>query len=527
MDNINRLLGLLPRPLSHLLLGFWQWKAVWIGLTVAFSCLGTIYALFLKQDVWVASQGMIIRDEATATAMRLGRFESQTQMKTAQETLLELARNPSVLRNALSAVPLETADRSMHLTGSKAVSPSAVESFGKKNISMRAPQGAELGTTEIIYLEVKQSDPKRALALANAVCDALERQLQLVRKDRAEGIIRELEAAQSVALAELDSATHQLQQIEIEAGVDLADLRGLTDANSGSTIRLMMDMVRDDLRKGEIELQVLEENLESARAARENPELLSQVTDRLVDSQPTIKKLREALADASIKITQQLGRFTELHPEVQIARQTEHHVRSRLMEELDAAILAIEDSIGRVKKRMSVLYEQESELGKRLNRLADIRANYTNVVAEVRSRSEELHQIRRDLTQALAARDSATTTSLITRLDGPIIGENPVGPGRSTIVGAAMTGGLFLGLGIVFLIIPLDAGGFAGSNRPPSDPLALSPAAASSTRPFSGQPVDAGSANHPPEESQTSPAYAPFHSIIGGPLNLQTPSGRT
>lgn len=507
-----------------LLLSFWHWKAVWISSTVLFTCLGILYAALIKRDVWVASQGMIVRDEATATAMRLGRFESQTQMKTAQETLMELARNPRVIRTALESVPAERSSGAWPWSRSQAgLTPSAreVESFGKKNVTVRAPHGAELGTTEIIYLDIKQTSPERAVRLAQAIGCALETQLQQVRRHRAEGIIEELKAAEVVAQTELQHATRRLQQMEVEAGADLADLRGLTDANTGSTNRLMLDMVRDDLRRGEIELQMHSENLESARAAIDNPKLLSQVTDRLVDTQPTIKKLREALAEASIRTTQQMGRYSESHPEVLIARQTEQRVTQRLMEELEATISAIESSIARTKRRMTRLGEQEQELGKRLNRLANIRADYTNVVAEVRSRSEELHQIRRDLTQALAARDAASTSSLITRLDEPVLGERPLGPGRSTLVAAAFLGGLFLGLGIVFLIIPMEHPKTVTSDSHSA------PDAGSSRRPEIPQP-DSVNLQPSAEPSLPSPAleYEQMFPVIATPMTTPSHSAK-
>lgn len=530
-------------PILRLLLSFWQWKVVWIGTTLVFTSFGLVYALLLKRDTWVASQGMIVRDEATATAMRLGRFESQTQMKTAQETLMELAKNPRVIRSALTSVPSKSKSNRWPWASSnmdEAPSSRDVETFGKKNVNIRAPHGAELGTTEIIYLDVKESSPERAAKLAKAIGNALEEQLQLVRQTRAEGIIEELRAAEEIAEKELQKSTHKLQQMEVSAGADLADLRGLTDANSGSTNRLMLDMVRDDLRRGEIELQMHLENLESARAALEKPELMAQVSDRLVDTQPTIKKLREALAEASIRTTQQLGKYSESHPEVIIAKQTELQVQQRLMKELEAAVSAIEGAITLTQRRMARLHEQEQELGRRLNRLAQIRAEYTNVVAEVRSRSDELHQIRRDLTHASAARDAAGTSSLITRLDEPILGERPIGPGKTTIVGAALVGGVLLGLGIVFLIIPIDEPRLelgptltnVQSSRGQGDSVNRGQAACVA-QPAADSPdiVTAQRTNSPPPYRDAlcptkSINYEDFYPVIAGPLTSQTPSAK-
>jgi hypothetical protein len=79
-----------------------------------------------------------------------------------------------------------------------------------------------------------------------------------------------------------------------------------------------------------------------------------------------------------------------------------------------------------------------------------------------------LGSIKNELTETLASRDAAQASSLITRLDSPVLGEKPVGPGRTTIVGGATVGGLMFGLGIVFLLAPMDvrvAGGRRSENE--------------------------------------------------------------
>lgn len=436
---------------------FWDWRFLWGGCAVAFTAIGLCYAVLLKRDTWVASQGMIVRDEATGAVMRLGRFESQTQMKAAQETILETAQSSVVVQDALNAV-----GRNSKLFGlwksDKPYSLSEADSFARDCVKVRAPRGAELGTTEVIYLDVKNSSQERALQIAQALCDSLEKQLQKVRRQRAEGIIRELEAAVAVAQADLEKSTKKMEQIEVNAGADLADLRGLTDANTGSTNRLMLDLVRDDLRKAEIQLQNHRDNQIATQAALDNSNLLLQVTDQLAETQPAIKKLREGLAEATIKTAQLQGKYSNQHPEVLTALNTEEQFRENLRRELSAVQHALVGSIELSEKRMAKLLQQEQELGKRLNRLADIRADYTNVVSEVRARSEELQRTRRELTLATGARDAAGASSLITRLNQPTLGDKPLGPSRKAIIGGAMASGLCLGLGVVFLLVPLDLG---------------------------------------------------------------------
>lgn len=482
-------------PILQHLLPFWKWRKLWIGTTVSFAFVGLLYALVLKSDTWVATQGLIVRDEAAGAVMRLGRFESQTQMKAAQELVLEMASSPQVVAQVLEAAGKPPRLFGL-LKGGSTHSPAEIEAFGRRQVSVRAPRGAELGTTEVIYLDLKDQSKERAVMLTTALCDALESQLQEMRRARADGVIQELKAALSVSESQLELATEKLKNIEMRAGADLVDLRGLTDANTGSTNRLMLDMVRDDLRKSEFEMQLHRENLEAIELGLKNPDLLIQITDRLAESQPTIRKLREGLSEARLRTAQLQGRFSESHADVIVAKVTEQRFRDNLLQELTYSHQAILGAIEFCQTKIAKLNDQERELGKRLNQLADIRADYTNVVSEVKATNDELQQIRRDLTQAMAAKNAASASSLITRIGEPQLSDRPIGPGRSTIVGGSLMGGLFLGLGVVFMLTPLGRVSelrtapldFDGLARPPVRPQA--PPSRGTSGPIGSHPIN-------------------------------------
>jgi polysaccharide biosynthesis transport protein len=485
--------------LASVVSNYWHWRKLWILTTVSFCVMGLAYAVLLKRDAWVASQALIVRDEATGAVMRLGRFESQTQMKASQETVLEMARNPQVVEAALKVVGRPARFFGL-LKNDAPPSRSEIEDFARSSVVVRAPRGAELGTTEVIYLDVKQNSRERSVDLTNALCDALEQQLKSVRVDLAAGVIQELEAARMVCERSLQEATDELQEMEIEAGSDLADLRGLSDTNVGSTNRLMLDMVRDELRKADMSIRSLEPAYQLANAALEDASLVPQAAELISGSHPAISKLREGLADARVKTATLEGRFTPNHSEVLNARQIEEAFLKNLREELSRVVRGYHASIAISQQKINVLNDQEVALGKRLNRLADIRAKYSNLVAEVKSRGDALAQVKKELTQTLASRDAAQAASLITRLDTPVIGERPVGPGRSTIVGGATVGGLMFGLGVVFLLVPLD-GRVPSSNttpQPSSTPETNNPETKKTASSLAQRP----STSYPKSESQ-------------------------
>ena len=431
-----------------------KWSWLWIGTAVLFGMIGLCYVILLKKDVWVASQGMIVRDEANGAVMRLGRFQSQADMKAAQETIIELAHNPQVIHRALERVGAEPA-LLMSVDSKSWPSTKDVELAAKK-IEVRAPRGAELGTTEVIYLDTKHSSRQRAYDLNVALCDTLEERLQQVRKSRADAVLEELTTARDVAKSELDAVTDKLQAIERKAGEDLSDLRGMTDSNSSAnSSRNQLDNVKAELRQAETQLRQMTLDLELAEKAFASPEQLLS-PNSLVNSQSGLRKLREGLADARINASQLQGRFTENHPLVLAAFKAEQEIQVRLREELGLARQTLVNDTELLNRRIATLQEQRDELAARIDVLADIRAEYANLVADVRSRSKVVQDTERQLSEVQAARDAAISCSLVTRIDTPFSSETPVGPGRTTILAGSTMAGLFFGFGALFLIAPLE-----------------------------------------------------------------------
>lgn len=438
-----------------------QWWWVWTGTTVTFGAVGLCYVLLLKNDVWVASQGLIVRDEANGAVMRLGRFQSQTEMKAAQETIIELARNPHVLTNALKAIGPDPSQ-----PGALATWPNAKDVEDTvKNVVVRAPRGAELGTTEVIYLDTKHGSRQRAYQLNVAICDALESRLQEVRRSRADGVLAELTTACNTAMEDLKSVTQRLQDMERQAGADLSDLRGMTDSGANvNSSRTQLDAVKNELHQAQLHMRQLVLDLELAdQALASTDQMLG--PNSIVNSQPGLKKLREGLADARIHAAQLQGKFTQDHPLVIASIKAERGLESRLREEYELARVSLAKDVELAQRRIDDLKQQQSQLESRLANIANIRAAYGNLAAEVRSRSQIVQDAQRQLSEVQAARDAASSCSLVTRIDDPLASETPVGPGRSTIFAGTTLAGLLFGLGAVFLLNPFEVGGGYGRRR--------------------------------------------------------------
>lgn len=444
----------------NILRGILIWAPLWLGTTALFGTLGILYILFLKQDQFLASQAILVRDEANGAVMRLGRFQSQAEMKAAQETTLEMAKSHQVVREALNKIGPEPSLFSFS-SGPTAAFPSTrqIEDFAKESISIHAPKGTEFGVTEVIYIDIKSSTQERSLALNQALCDALESRLQQVRTVRADSVIAELSYARDAAKAELLTATDRLHAMEREAGTDLSDLRGMTDMISGSSsARLEYDQIKNELRQTEQSLQQLQSDRDLLRKAIVDPTSFVVAPSALLNSQPGLKRLREGLVDAQISGSQLSGKFTDEHPLVVASNSAQTTIVQRFSRELRASIESIEADIAVIERKRERLETQRVTLEDRLSRLADRRALYANLAADVKSRNAILENAEKELAEATAARDSSKSTSLLTRLDAPIVSDKPIGPGKTTLAVICTAAGLAFGLGIVFLITPIDAG---------------------------------------------------------------------
>lgn len=437
----------LVRQLGKIML---QWSPLWLATTAVTTALGFAYVAFYKEDVWVASQALIVRDEIGGTLNRQGRFDNKESLKAALDTILEIARNPQVVQQALltqlpsDAVPLTEKD---------------INGFIGNQLTVRSPKGSEFGTTEIFYVDVRHNDKQQAVELNKAICVSLEKRLQDIRMSRYDGIERELEYALDIAKEQRTIATEQLKKIENDVGDNLTDLRSLTDSPSaGGTAKLQLDQLTSERRQVEVLHRQLQEDLRFLQALENDPSRVLVAPSNILNSQPGLKRLCEGLVDSQIQELQLSGRYTDAHPAIQAAKISREAIRQQLGTELKVARVALETEIKVSEQRIKLLDEQVKQSQNRIAELADIRADYANVLGEVRNRSTIIEQIEKDLAVAEANRRAAGESSLVTRIDAPVLSDKPIGPGTKTILLAAMMAGFLSGIGLILLLAPIDLG---------------------------------------------------------------------
>ena len=435
-----------PKEFIHILAIRWK---LWALPAAIVSLAVAVYA-FTYSNTWEASQALIVRNEAASNNRELGKFAQPDDMKTVQETILEIAHSRSVISAALKQVG-PSADCKNAETWPTDRDIDAC----RKLIKLVPPKGAEFGKTEVFYLTVRDNDRTRAVALNEAIYDNLRASFQQLRDSKANSMVAELSKTVSLAKADLNESTTRLTATETNVGADLAELRSMQDVGSSdSALRRNAEEIRNQLRETKTAEKTNAELLVVLREAQNDPGRLIATPNQLLESQPGLKRLKDGLIDAQLNTAKLLGTRSADHPLVVSARYSEEEIGRHLHDELALAIRGLDVQVQMNSDKQKLLEEQFATVTKRLNRLAEIRASYETQVAENRNRTTLAERAEQNLAEARASVAGAKATSLISRIDAPDTGATPIGPGRAIIALGGILGGLITGLGMVFLALP-------------------------------------------------------------------------
>jgi uncharacterized protein involved in exopolysaccharide biosynthesis len=419
----------------------------WAIPAVVCAVLAAVYSVVAPRH-WQATQALIIRPEAAGVSdQRLGKFADLSEMKTLQETILELAKSQSVIQATLLEVgPPGNRRRPAHWP-----TPLDIEQF-RKCVDMRPPGGAEFGTTEVFYLSVRDTNRQRAGALVGALCIQLVERAQEIRDLRAHGMVVELERTVAMAEQDLTKRTEQLSAFEGNIGADLAELRNLNAEIGGQgEVSQELQAIETERRANDSLRRANERLLKLLISAQDDPQQLLATPNSLLQSQPAVAQLKQALVAAEVRTAGLLGSRSEKHPFVLAAREAEQLLREQLHDEVAVAIRALEVDIELNVEREQSLSARCTAARDRLARLAESRASYAKLVASVENHTRLVETARRNLADARARQAGARSASVISRIDDVDAGVHPVGLARKTITAAGGVSGLLLGVGCVFL----------------------------------------------------------------------------
>ncbi len=421
----------------------------WLVPAVALGLMAAVYAA-VRPAIWEASQALIVRNEAANNRQELGKFSHTDEMKTLQETILELVKSRGVLKAALTEIG---PPKDYHKNRSAWPTPRDVVRL-RKNIKLAPPKGAEFGKTEVFYLKVRSKDRSRAVALATVIVEDLKTRFQQLLDDRAASMINELEKPVALALADLEVSTGKLAELERSVGSDLAELRILHQSPSGgSDLRQKVVEVENELRVAKTDRRAKAELSSLLQSALSDPSRIEALPSRLLESQASLTRLSQGLSAARLETSGLLGKMTDAHPLVQAAKAGQREVLANLNGELRNAIQIAEVELRLSDARVESLEEQLADVLSRFDHLAGLRTGYANLIAETQNRTDLLQTARRTLADARASQAAARTASLIAQIDRPDTGTQPVGLSRSMTVLIGLGGGLLVGFGVLLLTV--------------------------------------------------------------------------
>lgn len=409
--------------------------------------------LLVTPQSWKAYQSLLVRDDLLGDSFKPGRFSSLENQKSAQETILHIARKPQVIRGALEALgpePDQSANRETWL------SEQAIEDT-RDSISIVAPNGAEFGKTDVVVLSVKSKSRDRACRFADFVTSEIEKNLREVRHDQLLSMQRELELSVQQLTREYELIAEKVKDVELAVGSDLPVLRSLLDrATSASDVQRALEQIRQERRAAENELEVARKQLQLLQLIESDPAQFSVSSSELLTMQPIFKKLREGLTDAELRLLTESGRYETGHPSVVHAREVIEQTRQQIRREALVVIEGLRSQESTAEAKLQRLLKSEQQYDERLSRLGEKRVEYETLALEMQKRGETLGKAKTDLAQIQSLAEAAGRVSLITRIGQPQADLRPDGLSKKATVLLAILGGLIIGGGLVGLFYQPD-----------------------------------------------------------------------
>lgn len=422
-------------------------------LVLGFATIGLFVGLLaavITPDRFAASQALVVRNQAGGGDDFLGKFAHSDDRKAVQTAVAALAHHDDVLAKSLGRIgPPQGRSKREYPT------PEQVDA-AKKLVELRPPNGSDYGQTDIFYLHVAAVGRERAAALAETLAREVQSRYQAVRQEQWSSLIRELEAAERSAEAEVHRSAERIGAIEATVGSDLAELR-LLDSTSGGISDL-----RQNLLQLEVELRDAERN---ARLMRELGDLLAESNDKtatlvatpsdLLSLQPGLRRIKEALIDAQLKTASLRGSRSERHPDVRAALSTESWSNERLQAEVEVAVAGLGVDLRLAEGRISQLKQQIEDVHRRLGKTAAARAEYHSLTTALQDQTDHLQRVRRELGDLRGAVASAQQAPLLQLIDAPSVSLHPIGLSSKASIAGGLIGGFACGVAWVLLASPV------------------------------------------------------------------------
>lgn len=315
-----------------------------------------------------------------------------------------------------------------------------------------------VSASELLRISVQHPDPEEAMRIANAIVNAF---VTMSREMNSENVraAREFIGEQLVRFeAELEKAEEELVtyrqhmsllQPSTEAQALISSITSLQAMRVDAMVALEMAYQRLNVRREELAEETRSVTLGSIVASHP---IITGIRTRLVNLEVELAAARERYTDAHPRIIELQAEIDQLHVELnrEIARLEEADTQNRLSQDdvntraeimaLTARIEAIDELIREREAQLNTVPEKELEL----TRLTRNKSVTESIYTMLRQRYEEMR-----ISEAMEAAD-------VSVLDPAIVPRRPIKPRTTFNVAVAGVLGVFVGVGLAFLLEFLD-----------------------------------------------------------------------
>ena len=447
-----------------------------IGLVLA-----TFYAFFVMPEMWTARQSFLIRDDLSGTAFKPGRFDSEEARKSAQETILEVARRPLVVRTVLEKLGSESM-----LAGGNWVTDEVIED-AQKAIDISAPNGAEFGKTDAIVLTAKSSTRQRTRKFIELLSEEIITQTNRIRSLRFESMESESYQAYQAAVKARDDAIDRLNELDQRLGSDFGFLTLRGNQPGQPTQPSGVEAIQSEILRKQDELEQAEIVFAALLKAFENPKQASQLPSEVAAAQPKIENTMAKLLDLQEELHLAKGLYSNRHPRVRSLEKAIEFSQQQLYNSLTGEMAGVQAGIQLKKRQLAGLEDRIEKLKARLIRLSKARSEHLALTTQTQQLGEAATRAKTAWTEIESRTKTARTVGLLTPTDVAQVSTRPDGVGKRAVAVAGLLGGLMTGIGLMFILAP-----------PMDDPTSNLATAAP-------QPAQAGQANGTPRQQIPTP----------------------
>ena len=442
--------------LDHIIHCLVEYRKWWILPAIVGLVLATVYAFFLQGETWTSRQTMIIRDDLLGASFKPGTFINQEAMMSFQETVLETARRPEVIRKTLEMLGPETKSL-FGIGGSIGEWPDAqtVEDY-RGSISFESANGGEIGKSELIILAVKGSSSDRSVNFLNILLDQVDQKISEIRADRFQSMESEVRATCESTLDARAKLESDLVKVEREFGPDIGLMRGLNDRSTSGPSAFESELLEiSKARRDAASMLAQKRSIrQSLFDAGRSSSLEVPTSAELLTSQRGLSELVNALAKAKQELSQAEATFQPAHHRVKSGRENVAVIKRQLKQSIGTAIRGLDGEIDIFENRVGDLDRMVEEKKQRLARVSQNRVPYARKTRELEKLNEDYSEATARLSRMRSRKMASSSINLLTRIGEPVIGTKPDGLGRRAMSLIGALAGLMIGLGLVMMMAP-------------------------------------------------------------------------